>query len=547
MILEKLCEYAERVEEFPPLHFQRRLLDWLIELDFEGNLKAFIPVEETGKEFLFSDHLIGRAGRQIKPLLLGDKAGYVFGNVDKKKEKFNKKEKDRLDAFYSLAEECYQKTKEPVVAAVCNFQKYIFSIKKPEKLSNNDWVGFRVEGQDPLTLESVQKFWQEKQEEEAKERSDLTSECMVCGQEKAIADRHTVTLKGIPGGHGRGNPLISANAEAFESYGLKESRIAPVCFDCSTLYGRACNHLISHEKSRLYVGDLLYIFWTKNNLDFDIATIISSPGEDEVKSFINSFRTGSRRVLNDDDFYILALSANQSRTVVRDWVETTLNNVRENIANYFEGMKIVDKGEERYYGLNTLAGTTTLKRDDIKPIISQSLTSLALKGTPLPPAVLFNLIKRIKADTEYRVTRPRAALLKLYFNSSIEGGIIVKEKLDKDNLNDAYLCGRLFSVIEQIQMKAVPGIKSTVVDRYYGTASASPASVFGNLMRKAQYHLAKLRKEEGKKGAYYGLQRELEEIISHINEFPAYLTLKDQGLFALGYYQQKSYSRSEAN
>lgn len=155
-------------------------------------------------------------------------------------------------------------------------------------------------------------------------------------------------------------------------------------------------------------------------------------------------------------------------------------------------------------------------------------------------SVLLNIINRIKADVEFRVTRPRASLLKMYFNSHPEGGIKVKDKLSKKENNPAYLCGRLFSILELIQDKAISA-NTKIVDRYYGTASSAPASVFGNLIRKAQHHLAKLRKEQSTTGMYYWLQSELEDIMVELNDFPATLSLKEQGLFALGYYQQKAY------
>lgn len=110
-------------------------------------------------------------------------------------------------------------------------------------------------------------------------------------------------------------------------------------------------------------------------------------------------------------------------------------------------------------------------------------------------------------------------------------------KLDRENRTPAYLCGRLLAVLERIQKTAIRS-KATIVDRYFGAASSAPATVFGNLMRGAQHHLAKLRKE--KEGAYYALDRELQEICSHISEFPRTLSLQEQATFSLGYYQQKA-------
>ena len=110
-------------------------------------------------------------------------------------------------------------------------------------------------------------------------------------------------------------------------------------------------------------------------------------------------------------------------------------------------------------------------------------------------------------------------------------------QLDMTNANPAYLCGRLLAVLEDIQRAAIPGAKATIVDRFFGTASSAPASVFGRLMRGAQPHLSKLERDNH--GAYMRLQRSLESITRT-------LTLEEQGLFSLGYYHQRAHERTEA-
>ena len=116
------------------------------------------------------------------------------------------------------------------------------------------------------------------------------------------------------------------------------------------------------------------------------------------------------------------------------------------------------------------------------------------------------------------------------------------------DINDtAYLCGRLLAILESVQNAAIPGAKATLIDKYYGTAATAPASVFGLLMRQAQSHLAKLRKDERTKGAHYRLQEALEEVAGRITEFPTTLRLNEQGKFALGYYQQRAADRAARN
>lgn len=117
-------------------------------------------------------------------------------------------------------------------------------------------------------------------------------------------------------------------------------------------------------------------------------------------------------------------------------------------------------------------------------------------------------------------------------------------RLDPAHPEPAYHCGRLLAVLEQAQRLAVPGVKATIVDRFYGTASAAPASVFSRLLRGAQPHLAKL--ERDRPNAYQALQRRLEAIMAVLTGFPSTLTLEQQGLFALGYYHQRAYDRAQA-
>ena len=117
--------------------------------------------------------------------------------------------------------------------------------------------------------------------------------------------------------------------------------------------------------------------------------------------------------------------------------------------------------------------------------------------------------------------------------------------LDPDNRDPAYLCGRLLAVLEAVQKAAVPSANTTITDRFFGTASSAPASVFGRLIRGSQAHLGKLRRD--RRSSYEALQRRLEEILEGLpgtRAFPKILTLEGQGLFSLGYYHQRAADRA---
>ncbi len=104
--------------------------------------------------------------------------------------------------------------------------------------------------------------------------------------------------------------------------------------------------------------------------------------------------------------------------------------------------------------------------------------------------------------------------------------------LDKESKNVAYRLGRLFAVLEEAQKDAVPQANTTIKDRYYGSASATPRVVFPQLLRLAQHHIQK---------GHFGMRYDkmIEEIMSGLSEFPAHLALDDQGMFAIGYYHQR--------
>ena len=122
---------------------------------------------------------------------------------------------------------------------------------------------------------------------------------------------------------------------------------------------------------------------------------------------------------------------------------------------------------------------------------------------------------------------------------------MLKEELDFENKTPAYLCGRLFALIEGIQRSALgKNINAGVRERFFAAASSSPAPAFGRLMRLMQNHLSKLKQE--KPGLAINLDKEVTDLCGLIDQFPATLTLEQQGQFALGYYHQKQFNFARA-
>lgn len=90
--------------------------------------------------------------------------------------------------------------------------------------------------------------------------------------------------------------------------------------------------------------------------------------------------------------------------------------------------------------------------------------------------------------------------------------------------------------MEKIQEEANPRINATIRDRYYSSASSNPVAVFSTLLKLKNHHLSKLDKP----GRKINFEKLLGEIMNDIPpNLPGTLSLKEQGMFAVGYYHQR--------
>ena len=116
-------------------------------------------------------------------------------------------------------------------------------------------------------------------------------------------------------------------------------------------------------------------------------------------------------------------------------------------------------------------------------------------------------------------------------------------KLNDESNYAPYVLGRLFAVLEALQQRANPGINTTIRDRYFNAACATPALVFPALIKLAQNHLNKL---DGGLMVYY--DKLLTSLYGRLEDtLPKRLALEEQGVFQLGYYHQKQalYTKKE--
>jgi CRISPR-associated protein Csd1 len=309
--------------------------------------------------------------------------------------------------------------------------------------------------------------------------------------------------------------------------------------------------LTKGSRHRIQVGDASTVFWAekKHELEDWFADIFGEPakGDSEqdnatIKALFKAPETGAKPVLDDSTkFYVLGLSPNASRIAIRFWYAGTVAEVEENIRQHFKDIAIEHAPHyPSYLSLFRLLVSTALqgKSDNIQPNLTGDFMRAILAGTPYPATLLSSAVRRIRA--EHEITYPRASLIKavLIRNARFYKTKQTKEvgmSLDTSNTNTGYRLGRLFAVLEKVQEEASPGINATIRDRFYGSASSVPVTVFPHLMKLKNHHIAKLES----KGRAVNLEKIIGEIVDDIKDFPGHLSLDDQGRFAVGYYHQR--------
>jgi CRISPR-associated protein Csd1 len=551
MLLQRLCEYAEHRLRMPPPGYQERPIRYVLRLNNAGEFVELTDTSDPSSPRLKQGvpRVVPNVNRTVAivPNLLADKSAYSLGPA--RGSEPGKRQIAAHAAFIDLVGECARSTGNQDVATIHEFLSASgpAAIPLPPDFALEAQIIYSVEGRFPTDTAEVQAFWATRQFGS----SDSEMPCIACGNLRPALAGHPVTIKRVPGGQTSGNYLISANASAFESYGLKRSQIAPTCASCAEKYATALNALLADDASRLRVGKLAYVFWTAERSDFSAARWLLEPDQAEVAELMRAHLTGHTAATDIDEmaFFALGLSGSGARIAIRTWIDATVGMARRRLAHYFALQEIEDP-----YGapspplpLRFLTGATVRdpRQDDPPATITNALVDLALAGTPLPDFVLARAVQRCRASQG--VSRERAALIKMALASrsywSTERTHAMSG-LDTSNQDPAYLCGRLLAELNEIQRQALGQTNTTVIDKFYGSASSAPASVFGNLLDNAQNHLSKLRKS--REGAANALDARLMEIMDGLDSFPKTLTLPEQAMFALGFYHQRAADRRAA-
>ena len=382
--------------------------------------------------------------------------------------------------------------------------------------------------------------------------------CLISGDTAPIARLHPA-IKGVFGGQSSGGSIISFNKEAFASFGKEQGANAPVSEQSAFAYTTALNYLLRRENNHcLTIGDASTVFWaeaddnaTAQAAEGFFAQVFTPPDDEQesAKVFNVLEQIGKGRPLQEiapelsanTRFYILGLAPNAARISVRFWLDTTFGQLAENLAQHWQDLALEPCAWKTPPSIWRLLLQTAVlgKSENISPVLAGEMTRAVICGTPYPLSLLSQLITRIRADGDVnglRMAMMKAVLERRFRKGFIEEGVPMS--LNNESPNRAYLLGRLFAVLERIQYQALGELNAGIADRYYGSASAVPFSVFPRLLSGAKHHLSRLRKD--KAGMAVNLDKDLGEIIAKLPEtFPRHLSIDEQGRFAIGYYHQK--------
>lgn len=575
MILQELCGLYERLVQDPELHdkipergWSLEKVAWALVIGEDGHVLGLQPLggdKQRNKEMLVPEHA-GRSGKFPTPYLLCDKASYLLG-LDEKNGPGNRVRS--RDFHEDVLSGC---SDEGARAALAFFSAEnpaaCLSAEDCERLGDGKMIVLCLRrSSDPIfDRPAVRSAWHHHLDIVGKAGVDEVGYCSVTGQKAPLA-RLFPQVTGVPGAQSSGASLVSFNFEASKSYGKDQAYNASISEDAAFRAGIALKYLLGNSSRRVSLGGTIMTYWTDapsraadEVMGWLFGKSLGSRAEDKptldaVSTALEEMRRG--RVpssFNPEVGYcILGVSPNAARLSVRYFERGTLGELAKRFGQYLRDMEIV--GVSRAVApWQALMQTASLGKADGLPqtLVAETMRAM-LRGAEFPRSLETLVLARMRADHAGRNKwdlGQRAAILKACRNRRLRlRGVHPDEKesidvsLNKENSNLGYLTGRLFAVLERAQQEAVKGANATIRDRYIGAASTTPARVIQPLLRNCQAHLAAIRKDGGKAWLSTRLERELDEIVGRLmpgNEgFPKTLDSDDQGLFFIGYYQER--------
>ena len=547
-----------REQTIPHLGWQSERVSYALEINYEGELIGIRTLIEnkTPKSMFVPEKGVKASG--IKASFLSDNSQYVLGLSGKENDKRVQK---CYDASKELHLEILDTIDSPIAKAICKY----YSTWDISKLKNSDLINqykgeiisgtivFLIENEyahdDPIIKDAWEKYYSIKNQ----------GPSVLCFDSGKIEPAKIIhgKIKGIIDGHTAGTSLISfqKGSSAFESYGKKDKQglTAPISDRTSFAYVTTLNYLLSAKEHHCSINGQSLVYWGEKHTEKAMGAFVvrGESGDEYIKNIMEIVAKGHlpQGIDPNKKFHIIAFKANAARLSVSFYWQNTVSFLYKNIKKHYDDIEITKAPYEREY-LSIRDIFDEIKNPKNKSNLSANLVNrmfeAVFNGTKYPDTLYYSVLRRIKADRV--INRGRVSIIKAFLkrNRSYTKGVLLDVSLDENNNNPAYVLGRLFSILEDIQEKAHAegkkgsGLNRTIKDRFFTLASNTPNSAFSRLMTLSDHHINKLKRFNPGQAAYYEIQKGklLDKLSASDGIFPAHFSLVEQGMFIGGYYHQ---------
>lgn len=591
MLIKALCDYSAAANLCGDIEaYYKQAIDFEILLALDGTVTAIQdlrkPIEGTRRYITPELLLPEQRGNTtvIYSYLIEHRREYIFG-LEREKGKNSFKtipgkagKKSKHDTFCERNLPFFEEIDSDICKAYCNFiQTWNPDLQTENEILlqmganfDNARFCFGLDGspeimlhEDPRVKENYQALLLEEQKE--KQATQQTGFCSILGERLPICEMHD-KLKGI----GSQAKLVSfgkdqTDRNAFYSYGKSLGYNCNISEKAMKQYTAALNFLLADNGHHKNFGDMVVVYFAMKQNDAaecdafsllfgdfasDQKETVDQETEKDLNQVYNYAKTGVLKDLSgmdpDSIFYVAGLTANSSRICTKFVVRNRFGVILEHVAAHQKDIRILEKQKPvSMYWIQKQLVSPKSKDAKVPPPLIAGLFASILNGTRYPDALLATVIARVKTDTDEtqqkKVNHIRAGLIKGCLNRKAKKEEITMS-LNLDNTNQAYLCGRLFAVLEKIQQDASGGnLNRTIKDSYFSSACSKPATVFPKLIQLSQNHLKKVEYV-----LFY--QKLCGDIIDQLEDvFPSTLSLDEQGKFIIGYYQQNKalYAKKE--
>lgn len=538
--------------------FTRKTVKWAITCTREGRYTGVIPLgEDKGQTFercpnLSQPELVGGESARAHFLSEGLPTVALFWKNDldtKDQEKFRAKHayfRGLLDRAAAAAPYL------SAAVALLDDEDAMQSVRTDlarQKAKPTESACFRIDGINPLEQTDWHDWWRSFRAtlKSPNGKASAKMRCLLTGElVEPMATHPKIKGLGPVGGLGTGDVLAGFDKQAFQSYGLEQAANSAMSEETATAYAETLNLLIKNKSIKL--GKVLAVYWYDQavQLEDDPLPLLKEPPDEQAAAgaelkahqLLQAIQSGQGRYcdLSHNRYHALLLSGASGRVMVREVMEGSFETLVANVGAWFEHLAIIARdGKALAPSPKFLAVAGSLVRDlnDLPSPMVQQLWRAAVTCGEIPYAALAQATLRARLDVvnDNPASHARMGLIKAYHLR--KGDTDMQTCVNPEHPSPAYHCGRLLAVLANLQRAALGDVGAGVVQRYYTAASQTPGLVVGRLAANAKNHLNKLEP-----GLAWWYENQIADVMAGMEEIPGTLTLEQQSLFALGYYQQ---------